>query len=201
MNPSYSTRYTLLQRARNQSDAQAWEELISFYRKYIYVIIRSMNVSSQDSEDILQLVLVKLWKHLPDYHYDPEKSKFRFWLAKVTRNEVISFIRKQQSHARKLNQAEQEAQQAYLRHIDTPEIEHIVTREWELFISNTAMENIEKHFSSVAIRAFKLFSQGEKVKAIALQLEVKDDSVYKYISRIKFKLIEEIKYLQDELNF
>jgi len=36
---------------------------------------------------------------------------------------------------------------------------------------------------------------------ISEQLEVKADSVYKYISRIKLKLVEEIKRLKEELDF
>ncbi|MFC4990790.1 hypothetical protein [Rubritalea tangerina] len=42
MQPTYSTSYTLLERAKDQNDCQAWEELINNYRKYIYVVIRSM---------------------------------------------------------------------------------------------------------------------------------------------------------------
>jgi len=201
MNPGYSTRYTLLERAKNQSDSEAWEELIGFYRKYIYVIIRSMQVNATDCDDVLQLVLIELWKYLPEYQYDKEKSKFRFWVAKVTRNQVISYIRRQQSHAKKLDKAQAEATLSYLDSIKTPEIEEIVTREWKLFISNSAMQNIERHFSSQAIESFRLYSKGLKVNDIALKVDVKPDSVYKYISRIKLKLIEEINSLKNELDF
>jgi RNA polymerase sigma factor (sigma-70 family) len=201
MNPTYSTRYTLLERAKSQSDAAAWEELIGFYRRYIYVIIRSMGVSESDTEDALQLVLVELWKYLPDYKYDPKKSKFRSWVATVTRNQVISFIRRQQSHLKKLDKAQQEAQESYLNSIKTSEIDVIVTKEWELFISNTAFENVSKHFSSKALEAFEMFAQGVKVNEISEKLAVKADSIYKYISRIKVKLVEEIQSLQQELDF
>ncbi|NQZ56263.1 MAG: sigma-70 family RNA polymerase sigma factor [Lentisphaeraceae bacterium] len=201
MTPTYSTRYTLLERAKNQSDSQAWGELIGFYRKYIYVIIHSMNINSSDYDDILQQVLVELWKYLPDYKYDADKSKFRFWVAKITRNQVISYIRKQQIHRKKLDKAQAENQLDYLNSIKTPEIEKIVTREWELFITNSAMENIQRHFSSQAIEAFKLFSKGEKVNDIAKEISVKPDSVYKYIARIKLKLVEEIGHLKKELDF
>ncbi len=201
MNPTYSTRYTLLERAKQQSDSAAWEELIAVYRKYIYVIIRSMGISESDTDDVLQQVLVELWKYLPDYNYDPEKAKFRSWVARVTRNQVISFVRRQKSHLAKLDKAQAEAQENYLSSIRTPEVEEIATKEWELFISNTAMQNVSKHFSAKAIEAFQLFSAGKKVNEISEILEVKADSIYKYISRIKLKLVEEIQTLRKELDF
>jgi RNA polymerase sigma factor (sigma-70 family) len=201
MNPTYSTRYTLLERAKQQSDSDAWEQLIGFYRKYIYVIIRSMGVSESDTEDVLQQVLIELWKYLPEYTYDPQKAKFRSWVARVTRNQVISFVRRQKSHMAKLDQAQSEVQENYLSSINTPEIEVIVTQEWELFISNTAMQNVSRHFSDKAIEAFMLFSQGMKVNQISKEISVKADSIYKYISRIKLKLVEEIQSLQKELDF
>ena len=201
MSSLYSTRYTLLKRAQDQSDSQAWDELIAFYRKYIYVIIRSMNINASDAEDVQQLVLVELWKYLPKYEYDSEISKFRFWVAKVTRNQVLTFIRKQQAHAKKMDLAQNEAQVSYLASIKAPEIETMITKEWELFISNSAMQNIQSHFSEAAIQAFKLFSAGMSVNDISEKLDVKADSIYKYISRIKLRLIEEIQHLQKQLDF
>ncbi|MCM8531735.1 MAG: sigma-70 family RNA polymerase sigma factor [Lentisphaeraceae bacterium] len=201
MNPTYSTRYTLLERAKSQSDSAAWEELIGFYRRYIYVIIRSMGVNNSDTEDVLQQVLIELWKYLPDYEYDPEKSKFRSWVSVVTRNQVISFVRRSQSHLKKLDKAQQQVQESYLSTIKTPEVDEIFQKEWELFLSNTAFENIAKHFSPKALEAFQLFAGGVKVNEISNKLDVKADSIYKYISRIKVKLVEEVQSLKQELDF
>lgn len=199
MEPTYSTSYTLLERARNQNDSRAWEELIANYRKYIYVVIRSMHVNSSDTDDILQQVLVELWKYLPRYERKDEKTKFRVWLAKITRNQVISFVRKQKSHLKKCEGAKHELD--YLDSIETPEIERIIAQEWELFLTNAAMEKVETHFSAPALKAFRLFSQGQSPKDIAAEIKVKQDSVYKYISRIKLKLIQEIQNLKKELDF
>lgn len=201
MSETYSTRYTLLQRAKSQSDSNAWEELIGQYRRYIYVIIRSMNVNDSDTEDVLQLILVQLWKYLPKYEYDPEKAKFRSWVATVTRTQVINFIKKQQTHSNKLNKAEPSLKDDYLDSIKHSEIDKIAQQEWETFIATTAIQNISPKFSSRAVEAFELYSKGMKVEQIAKELDVKVDSVYKYISRVKVKLIEEIQVLKKDLDF
>ncbi|MFD2158348.1 RNA polymerase sigma factor [Rubritalea tangerina] len=199
MQPTYSTSYTLLERAKDQNDCQAWEELINNYRKYIYVVIRSMNVNHSDSDDILQQVLVELWKYLPKYERKDEKIKFRVWLAKITRNQVISFVRKQKSHLKKCEGAKHELE--YLDSIETPEIDRIIDQEWKLFLTNAAMEKVETHFSAPALEAFRLFRQGQSPIEIASKIGVKPDSVYKYISRIKLKLFQEIQDLKKELDF
>jgi len=66
---------------------------------------------------------------------------------------------------------------------------------------NRAMDNIRPHFSEKALEAFSLSRKGMTVLQISDQIGVSQDSVYKYISRIKLKLIEEIKHLKRELDF
>jgi RNA polymerase sigma factor (sigma-70 family) len=201
MNPTYSTRQTLLQKAQKKSDPEAWEQLIGFYRKYIYVIIRSMGVNEGDADDVLQLTTVELWKYLPKYEYDSQKAKFRSWVAKITRNQVISFARRQNAYIHKLDIAQAELQGDCLKSIQTLDLDDIITKEWETFVANSAMQNISRHFSEKALRAFDLFSKGMTVNDISDVLAVKADSIYKYISRIKLKLIEEIQNLQKDLDF
>jgi len=89
----------------------------------------------------------------------------------------------------------------YLGTITPPEIEQLVSSEWKNFISNTAMKNIQDSFTEQAITAFKLYTRGKTVADIAEEFETKPDSIYKYISRIKLKLVEEIKRLKVELDF
>ena len=199
MKDDYSTSYTLLNRACADNDAKAWEELISFYKQYIYVIIRSLNIAKSDAEDVQQQVLVQLWKYLPTFDKEREGTKFRYWLSRVTRNQTINFIRKQKSYESKLNKAKDFNEVD--KELPIAEIEEREKKEWELFISNKAMENIRSHFSDKAIEAFSLARKGLRPNEISEKVGVSTDSVYKYISRIKLKLIEEIKYLRESLDF
>lgn len=198
---TYSTRCTLLARAQNQHDSVAWEELIVFYKEYIKVIIRSMNVPTDDIDDVCQQILVKLWKYLPEFTYDREQSTFRHWLAVIAKSQVLNYFRSKGRHNRKLDEVQEQDLSEFLKEMDQPEIEAQIEHEWKLFITNKAMTNIEKNFTARAVDSFKRYSHGESVTAIAESLEVKEDSVYKFISRIKIKLIQEIDYLKKELEF
>ena len=91
---NHNTRLTLIQRAMNQEDEQAWNEFVEVYKNYIYVIIRQMNVSKDDCDDILQQVFVKIWKGFEDFEYGKNRSKFRTWLGGVTHRTVFDYFRK-----------------------------------------------------------------------------------------------------------
>jgi RNA polymerase sigma factor (sigma-70 family) len=201
MSDPYLTRHTLIERAKDQQDGDAWEELEAIYRQYIYVIIRSMNVHSNHADDVLQQVFIKVWTYLPKYEPHDASTKFRYWVAQITRSQVISFFRQQSSHSQKIERAQTQVLLDTSSNLSPSDIEQQIERDWEIFISNKAMEKVSQNFSPLAIQAFLLFAKGEEVKNIATQLEAKPDSIYKYISRIKLRLTEEVKVLLEKVDF
>ncbi len=194
----YQTRATLIQRVQNQHDEQSWDEFVRVYRRYIYAIIRSMNISEHDTEDILQQVLINVWNHLPKMDYE-KINRFRSWLSTVTKNCVTDFIRKRSREANRLEKAGQDDTLTYLKSIRLPEIDTIAEREWEVHLTNLAMENIEPLFSGKAVDAFRLSLEGKSVEDIAKELNLKENSVYRLKNRVKERLIQEIRHLRDQL--
>ncbi len=194
----YKTRATLIQRVQNQQDEQSWDEFVQVYRRYIYAIIRSMNISEHDTEDILQQVLINLWNGLPKMDCNKIK-RFRSWLSTVTKNCVTDFIRKRTREANRLEKAGKDDTLTYLKAIRLPEIDDIAEREWEIHLTNMALENIEPLFSGKAVDAFRLTLQGKGVDEIAQILNLKENSVYRLKNRVKERLIQEIRHLRAEL--
>lgn len=194
----YKTRATLIQRVQNQQDDASWEEFVHVYRRYIYAIIRSMNISEHDTEDILQQVLINLWNSLPKMDYE-KINRFRSWLSTVTKNCVTDFIRKRTREAKRLEKAGQDDTLTYLKAIRLPEIDAIAEREWEIHLTNLALENIEPLFSGKAVDAFRLTLKGKSVEEIAATLDLKENSVYRLKNRVKERLIQEIRHLRDEI--
>jgi RNA polymerase sigma-70 factor (ECF subfamily) len=198
MEDQYQTRATLIRRVQNQHDDESWEEFVRVYRRYIYAIIRSMNISEHDTEDILQQVLINLWNSLPKMDYDKIK-RFRSWLSTVTKNCVTDFIRKRTRDANRLKKAGKDETLTYLKAIRLPEINAIAEREWEIHLTNLALENIESLFSGKAVAAFRLTLKGRIVEEIAKELDLKENSVYRLKNRVKDRLIQEIMHLREEL--
>ncbi len=194
----YQTRATLIQRVQNQQDEKSWEEFVQVYRRYIYAIIRSMNISEHDTEDILQQVLINLWNSLPKMDYE-KINRFRSWLSTVTKNCVTDFIRKRTREANRLEKASKDDTLTYLKSIRLPEVNQIAEREWEIHLTNLALENIRPLFSGKAVDAFQMTLNGKSVEEIAAELDLKENSVYRLKNRVKERLIQEIRHLRDSL--
>ena len=79
MNDSFHTRQTLLKRVKLAQDEDSWSEFTHYYEKFIYLICRRMDLNHHDSEEVVQLVLIKLWKKLPEMESD--FKRFRAWLC------------------------------------------------------------------------------------------------------------------------
>ena len=67
---NFHTRETLLEKIRNRHDEASWEDFVFYYRQYVYIIWRGMNVNHHDSEEIVQKVMMKACDKLPELEYD-----------------------------------------------------------------------------------------------------------------------------------
>ena len=193
----YNTRQTLIRRIQDRGDDEAWEEFLLIYRRYIYAIIRNMNMSENDADDLVQLVTIKLLDSCSKQDFS-QIRRFRSWLSTLTRNCVIDFIRKRSLEAERFEAAAKEDAMAYLKDIRLPDIEQIAEREWGVHIANMALENIRPLFSGKAIKVFQLSLDGMDVPQIAQQLALKENSVYRLKNRVKARLITEVEELRKE---
>lgn len=181
------TRQTLIQKICNQYDDKAWDDFVGLYKGYIYVVIRKMSIPHDQVADLLQEILLKVWSKLPEFKYEPNKTKFRTWLNRITKNHVLNYLRNENSRKNKHDEAEH-----VLPSISENEIEEIMTLEWRNFLANIAMERVKKSFSGQAIEVFERSLRGEKIDSIAAALELEESSAYKLRSRVKDCLKREI---------
>jgi len=182
-------------RAVDPDDQSAWQEFVDYYQKFIFILLWHMKVPEQECDDIAQQVLLRIWKNLPDF--DPERAKFRTWVITIIRNAAAS-------HMSQLTQRNQRFKltEEFSRMIigdETDELEKVYQKEWELYISTVALENIKKLFSDKAIEAFSLSLTGVDSQSIADKRGLELRSVYNSKNRVKSRLIAEIKHLRSEL--
>lgn len=198
MNDQYKTRQTLIQRVKDNQDERSWEEFLHTYQPYIRAIVRNMNITEHDAEDIVQQVMLKVWKKIGELENNPNK-RFRSWLSTTTANCVKDFMRKCKSDTARLEKASRDETLSYINSIRLPEIEEIAERHWGIHIFNLAMERIEGLFSGKAIQVFLFSLEGLAVNEIAQKLELKENSVYRLKNRVKDRLALEIHQLRKEL--
>ena len=195
----WNTRQTLLEKIRDKHDEDSWEDFVFYYKQYIYVVVRSMNLTHHDAEEIVQMVLLKVWEKLPDFQYDKEKGRFRGWLCRVTGNIVKNYLRSRKSQINRVEKFKQQEEINYLNSVSLPEIEKIASREWENYIANIAWKNIENSFNDHVKECFLLMSDEVPVPDIARQLGISESSVYVYKKRVLDRLFAEINRLERDL--
>lgn len=89
------TRISLLARIK-RSENDGWEEFAALYRPRILHWCRQQGLPCEaDAEDVTQVVLLKLFRVLQTFEYDPQKG-FRRYLRTIIRNEVADLFRQRQ---------------------------------------------------------------------------------------------------------
>ena len=69
----------------------AFNLLVDKYSERLYWHIRKLTCSHEDTNDLLQTSLVKIWEHLPDFR---EESKLFTWIYRIATNETLTFFKK-----------------------------------------------------------------------------------------------------------
>ena len=90
----WNTRKSLLVRASDPEDHKAFEEFVYYYKSFISMVFAKLGVNKSQSGDLLQDLLLKLWKDIGKFDSDRENSNFRGWLSVVIRHEVYRFFKK-----------------------------------------------------------------------------------------------------------
>ncbi|WDE99039.1 RNA polymerase sigma factor [Lentisphaera profundi] len=193
MNKSLNTHETLLMRLQQNMDS--WDEFTQVYERYIYLIMRAMKMNHHDAEDLSQDVLLKVWKNIANYDYRPDHARFRTWLSKICRNQVIDFIRKQ-----KTEKIKREKNYSDIEDITLPQVEALAEEEWKVHVSTAAWENIQKDFNSEAMNCFEMINDGSPVAEIANKLKLSESSVYVYSKRVRDHMIAEVRRLNNSWN-
>lgn len=197
MEADRSTRMTLVQRLQGKDDDKAWDEFVLIYRNYLYVVVRNMNISHHDSEEIVQTVFTKVWDSIKGFQYLPAKGKFRHWLCSIARHTVIDFIRAKKS---RVSNADQYPDLEKLpEEISLPDIEAMADKEWVNYIANLALDMIRKDFSGPAVECFLLQVGGKSIPEIAVTMQISENSVYVNCCRVKERIRRKLRQLEQEL--
>lgn len=191
----YVTHRSLIERVKNQHDESSWEEFHDVYNRYIYTILRNSGVFPSEADDLRQDIMIKLWKGLSNF--DPDKGvRFRSWLSTIVKNCVRDDIRKRMRRTEGMDKLRAKAERERIEAIRVSDIDHVAESAWKTHITAKALERIEKSISEKAVKVFRLSLDGVKSEAIAQQLNIQIESVYRLRLLVKTRLIEEVKYLQ-----
>ncbi len=190
------TRYSLLQRAHDTDNEEAWNQFVFHYRRFIAYILRQIGVRENDVDDLTQQILFSLTGNLPKY--DRGRSSFRTWLGHVVRNTAKMHFRRQNSRPVEVYES---AAGGFVVDgvLQESEVERLIEKEWKDYVAAQALERVRRTFRGKAVEVFELGLEGMDAPEIAAQTGLTVPSVYKLRTRVKRKLFLEVRALTEEL--
>jgi RNA polymerase sigma factor (sigma-70 family) len=165
------TRYSSLPdaelvRACRAGDAEAWNELVERYSRYVYAIaVRGFRLSDDDAEDVFQDVFTKIYLRLDTLRDD---SALRPWIAQLTRRRCLDAI----SSKGRETPAEEEALTAE-ESADLADVE-------EAFEVREALSGLSENCQDILDR---FFAQDQSYRTIAEELEIPSGTIASRIAR------------------
>jgi RNA polymerase sigma-70 factor (ECF subfamily) len=86
----------ILQLCRDASTRNdGFDQLVRTYQRPIYWHIRRLVIDHDDTNDLVQNVFVKVWKHLEEFRED---SRLFTWMYSIATNEALSFLKYKRMH-------------------------------------------------------------------------------------------------------
>lgn len=147
-----------LLRRIGQRDVAAFQEFFKKFNGLLYTTIHRVLNDHEDSEDIMQEVLVQIWQkaHL----YEPAKGKPLTWITTMARNRAIDRIRAKQRRSRLNDDFEQESRSVQPE-FDEDTSDLTISRENDRVLQSAVMELTPDQREAIQLAYFGGLTQGE----------------------------------------
>lgn len=190
-----STRTSLLVRLQQSpADQSAWSEFVNFYGSRVHGWCRRWGLQEADSEDVTQIVLLKLVGAMQAFRYDPTQ-RFRGWLKTVAHNAWLDLVRVRREIAAGGDSQVDDPLQA-LAVGDDLALRLEAAYEQELL--EKAMERVRPRVQPHSWKAFQLtVFDGLSGADVAARLGIPVTSVYKAKSNIQKMLEAEVAAMEE----
>lgn len=180
------TQPSLLLRVRDPQNHTAWREFDEKYRSLILGYCRVRGLQPQDAEDVRQTVLVNLMRFLPQFDYQPEKGKFRYYLGRTVKNAIAQYFARQKDAAAALDTAVL----ATVPASETVDSDELWEQEWVDHHYRLAMRTIRETFEPRSVEVFEKILAGGSPETVAVEVGLNAAAVYKIKQRIRDRLKE-----------
>jgi len=162
--------YILIQRAVNESDQQAYEELHKYYRDSLYYMMLKMTGDATDAEDLTIEAFGKAFKNLIQYTPD---FAFSTWLFKIATNNCIDFLRKKSKVDPAISIDRNDEQYHATTQIATSSLnpEETFIKDQKIELMREVVQRLKPHYRIlIELRYFKEYSYEEIVDELDLPL-------------------------------
>ena len=173
---------TLIYRAQS-GDEEAFADLMRSYYAFVYAIVVGVVDNSHDAEEVVQDAFLNAYQGLRQLE---DTTKFKSWLAEITRNCARQWLRKQRGKTVPLDEVSEEM----LQTADSPD-ERLTRQEQRELIRRT-METLPQKDRDIA-RAFYL--EGASYDELTSTHGLSYNAIASRLSRAKRQLSKRLQYL------
>ena len=191
-----STHKTLLERIRGGDDV-SWQEFYDRYSPAVLNICSNAGFSESEGLDILQNVMLKIFRHDLVMRFDAERARFRTYFNRIVRSCIGDFNKKKTRTEREITGEE-------IPETPVPaELDAMIEEEWKNQMLKEALDRLRDQVKPETFLAFQLTAiQGKSTKAAAEFIQMDVNMVYvarsRCLARLR-KIIEEINREDPEL--
>ncbi len=186
-----TTSRELLNALRDRRNSAAWERFAAQYSEIVRKFCHRRKLQYADAEDIAQKVLIDVSRQIDGFEYQPERGRFRSWLATIAIRAIW-----------RLRQRKAGACELSLEELD--ELQHPADDGW-LIDFNTAvlevgLERIRLEFSTTEWQVFERnWRRGEAARDVAAAFGQPVGWVYQTKFRALERLKQEVGILSEDL--
>ena len=182
------TRMSLLLRARNASDPDAFTEFYQVYAPLLQRFVQSRGVDETSSDDVVQELLISLWRRLPELDFDKARGRFRTYLWQSTHHAVTSWYRKNARHL-KSRVSDLDSRMLELEY----ESQGVPDREFQLAVRNRILEvvlkRIQQEVSESEWQKFKRHVlEGASALDLSRELNCTANAIYQAANRLRKRI-------------
>ncbi len=190
------TRPSLLLRLRSAEDADAWRTFVETYMPLLYRWCRRAGLQDADAADVSQEALLQVVRSIRRFEYQPQRGRFRDWLALVIRRRLSRFW--QQQGRAGVATGDETAQASEQPEAAPADPEWVA--EFNAHLLRVALERVRSEFESSTWQVFELtWLAGRPAAEAAAELGLSLPAVYVAKHRVLKRLEEEVLHLAEDL--
>ena len=173
---------TLIYRAQS-GEEEAFADLMRSYHAFVYTIVVGVVDNSHDAEEVVQDAFLSAYQGLSQLE---DTTKFKSWLAEITRNRVRNWLRKQRDATVSLDEVSEEM----LQTADSPDEK--LTRQEQRELIRRTMGTLPQRDRDIA-HAFYL--EGASYDELTSTHGLSYNAIAFRLSRAKRQLSKRLQYL------
>ncbi len=183
----FLTPASLLYRLRTPDETAAWNRFVELYTPLLMHWAKQLGCQESDRADLIQDVFVILWRKMPEFQYDADRS-FHAWLKTI-------FLNRYRTLARKLVPLTMESGSNLC---DTEAGVLLDETEDMQFLMRRALQLVESEFSELQRHVFRAYVlEQHEPGAVAAQMNISVGTVYAIKSKILSRLRQEMRQILD----